>query len=245
MNRECFFEIHKGIPREGPGTSAITRKAYSYLTDLPESPAILDIGCGPGKQTIELARISGGMVTAIDTHQPYLDELSATVARRGVANIGTMNCSMDELPFPKKSFDVIWGEGSIYSVGFRKGLRYLRRFLKPGGWLAVSEIAWLRKDIPKTCRKYWEKAYPEMGSVAEKTAQIEKAGYAFVASFALPPEAWWTDYYTHIEKRIAKLLESPVSDDMKAVIASETEELDIHRKYSGCYSYVFFIMRRV
>lgn len=244
MDIGCFFEIHKGLPREGPGTNAITRKAYSFLGELPESPVILDIGCGPGKQTIELARLSGGMVTAIDLYQPYLDDLSATAARKGVANVETKNCSMDDLPFPKKSFDVIWGEGSIYNMGFRKGIRYLRRFLKPGGWLAVSEITWLRRDIPKRCRKYWKSAYAEIDSAAEKTAQLERAGYAFVAAFALPPEAWWAEYYSHIERRIATLSEGALSDEMKAAIAAEREEMDIHRRYSDYYSYVFYIMRR-
>jgi len=36
----------------------------------------VDIGCGPGMQTLELARISGGRIVAVDNHQPFLDVLS-------------------------------------------------------------------------------------------------------------------------------------------------------------------------
>jgi ubiquinone/menaquinone biosynthesis C-methylase UbiE len=41
-----------------------------------DSPRILDVGCGPGGPTLELARLSHGQVVGLDVHQPYLDELS-------------------------------------------------------------------------------------------------------------------------------------------------------------------------
>ena len=46
-----FFEIHQGLPREGPGDFDSTRRALALLGGLPERPRILDIGCGPGMQT--------------------------------------------------------------------------------------------------------------------------------------------------------------------------------------------------
>ena len=46
-----YFEIHKDLPREGPGDNASTRKALEMMTSLPERPALLDVGCGPGVQT--------------------------------------------------------------------------------------------------------------------------------------------------------------------------------------------------
>jgi hypothetical protein len=48
---EFFFEIHQDNPREGPGNLESTKKAFSMLNNLPESPRILDVGCGPGRQT--------------------------------------------------------------------------------------------------------------------------------------------------------------------------------------------------
>lgn len=68
-----FFEIHQNLPREAPGDNASTRQAFSLLTNVPPQPKILDIGCGPGMQTIELAKLTNGQITAVDTHQPYLD----------------------------------------------------------------------------------------------------------------------------------------------------------------------------
>jgi methylase of polypeptide subunit release factors len=62
------------LPREGPGDDASTECALRLLQHLPPRPRILDIGSGPGAQTLVLARATGGTVTAIDVHQPFLDE---------------------------------------------------------------------------------------------------------------------------------------------------------------------------
>ncbi|TET24313.1 MAG: SAM-dependent methyltransferase, partial [Candidatus Bathyarchaeum sp.] len=48
--------ITHALPRECPGDNESTRKAYLMLEGLPENSRILDIGCGPGMQTIELAK---------------------------------------------------------------------------------------------------------------------------------------------------------------------------------------------
>ena len=77
-----FWEVHSNLPREGPGDNESTKKAYLMLKDLPENPRILDIGCGPGMQTIELAKLSGGQIVAVDNHQPFLEQLKITLKKR-------------------------------------------------------------------------------------------------------------------------------------------------------------------
>ena len=56
---EIFWKILNGLPREGPGDNDSTKKAYRMLGGFPENPRIIDIGCGPGMQTNELAKLSG------------------------------------------------------------------------------------------------------------------------------------------------------------------------------------------
>jgi len=55
---EYFYELFEALPRGGPGDNRSTRRAFNTIPKLPEQPLILDIGCGPGVQTIELAKIS-------------------------------------------------------------------------------------------------------------------------------------------------------------------------------------------
>ena len=55
---KIFWELHSGLPREGPGDNESTRKAYFMLNHLLENPRILDIGYGPSMQTIEITKLS-------------------------------------------------------------------------------------------------------------------------------------------------------------------------------------------
>jgi len=142
MTKEAILQVDKDILREG--LTKYTRKAYRMLPKL-NKPRILDIGCGPGIQTMELARLSQGEIIGVDIHQPSLDRLTRKVEEAGLSDsVKAVNCSMFEMDFPNESFDVIWTEGSIFIIGFERGLKEWQRFLKPKGFLVVHEMAWLR-----------------------------------------------------------------------------------------------------
>lgn len=245
-----FWEIHTGLPREGPGDDESTRKAFRLAGDLPARPRILDIGCGPGAQTIALARISGGTITAIDTHQPFLDELARRAKEGGLADrIAPLNASMFALPFEPESFDLIWSEGAIYFLGFRAGLDQWRQFLTARGYLAVTEPCWLRADIPKEVGEFWA-GYPGMSAIEDNLSVIAASGYEHVGHFLLPEASWWAGYYTPMERRIETLREK-YKDDLAALaeIAESQAEIDMYRAhadhYGSTYGYAFFVMRKL
>ena len=149
MFPEVFYELFLNMPRQGLGSNEYTRRAYDYFSHLAKEPCILDIGCGSGMQTLELARISGGHVTALDNYQPFLDILEKNAKSAGLDKlIKSLNGSMFELPFPKSTFDIIWSEGAIFIIGFKKGLYEWKPFIKPCGYLVVSELTWIRSDQP-------------------------------------------------------------------------------------------------
>jgi SAM-dependent methyltransferase len=240
-----FFELHQDLPREGPGDNASTLKALSCMADLPPRPAILDIGCGPGAQTLELAKHTEGHITAIDTHQPFLDRLSRNAAAGRLSNrITTVNMSMFTLDLPPHSFDAIWSEGAIYIMGFEPGLRACRSLLKPHGYVAVTEISWLRPDPPAEAHAFWAENYSGMGNVRENLDHVRAAGYREVAHFVLPTSSWWDNYYTPQEARIA-MLRKKYRDDAEAILLlDETQrEIDLYRRYSDWYGYVFYVMQ--
>jgi ubiquinone/menaquinone biosynthesis C-methylase UbiE len=168
-----FFESHQDLPRAGPGDNSQTRKALSMLTDLPSRPRILDIGCGPGMQTIELARQTDGTITAIDNHAPFLKVLRQRSMEEGVSErINILQASMFELGFEKGSVDLIWSEGAIYIIGFEKGIQAWRPFLKKGGHIAVTELSWIKENPPAEVKSYWETGYPGMKSLEDNRRRI-------------------------------------------------------------------------
>ncbi|MDQ1145638.1 ubiquinone/menaquinone biosynthesis C-methylase UbiE [Bacillus sp. SORGH_AS 510] len=76
-----FYELHRDIPREGPGNNESTRKAYKIIEKYVSKPFILDIGCGPGMQTMELASLTEGSVLATDVNDGFLERLNEVVKR--------------------------------------------------------------------------------------------------------------------------------------------------------------------
>jgi SAM-dependent methyltransferase len=243
---EVFEALHRGLPQQGPGSDASTFRALSMLPGLPAQPEILDVGCGPGRQTLALLRATGGRVTAVDTHAPFLTELERRARAEGVSErVTTLCCSLDALPLPDAGFDLVWSEGALYSVGFDAALRALRRLLRPGAPLAATELAWLVPDPPREAREFWRDAYPGMRGPDEIRRAIAAAGYAPAGDFALPGSDWWGGYYAELEPRIAALRESCRGDAAaQRALDAAAREIELLRACPGAYGYVFFLMRR-
>ena len=240
-----FFEVHSGLPREGPGDNESTKKAYLTLQDLPENPRILDIGCGPGMQTIALAKLSKGRIDAVDNHQPFLEQLKKKAEEEGVSEkITVVNGDMLALNYEDGSFDLIWSEGAIFVIGFEKGLREWRNLLTNKGYIVVSELSWLKPDPPEDVRNFFMEGYPGIKTINENLETIKKAGYRIIEHFVLPEESWWNNYYTPIEAKIPSM-KLKYKDDKEALdfLAAEELEIDMFRKYSDYYGYVFYVMQ--
>jgi len=246
MREDIFFEIHRDLPREGPGRNKYTRKAFRMLPKM-EKPRILDIGCGPGGPTMELARLSQGKVIGLDIHQPYLDKLQRKIEEAGLSDrVQAVKGSMVEMNFPGESFDILWAEGSIFIIGFERGLKEWRLFLKPKGFLVVHEMTWLKSYPPQEISDYWKKVYPGIKTIPENLELIPGCGYREVGYFPLPEDAWWDEYYHPLERRIQSLRKK-YTDNPKdlAILDNEQLEIDLFRKYSQWYGSVFYVMQRI
>jgi SAM-dependent methyltransferase len=242
---EIFWELHKDLEREGPGNEASTLKALAFAKGLPGRARVLDLGCGPGAQTLTLARAIQGSVIAMDLHEPFLAQLNKRAKEEGLAAyIDARKGDMGSLDFEPASFDLIWSEGAIYNIGFRRGLEEWRRYLKPGGYIAVSELCWLRKDPPEELAAYWAYDYPAMKDLEANLAAIAELGYELEGHFTLPDECWLDEYYGPLGKRIA-MLRALHGHDAEASSQLDLcqKEIDMYERYSAYYGYEFFVMK--
>jgi ubiquinone/menaquinone biosynthesis C-methylase UbiE len=239
-----FFEVHRDLPREGPGDNESTKKAYLMLRNLPEKPRILDIGCGPGMQTVTLAKLSNGEICAVDNHQPFLEQLKKNVEDEGVSEkITAVNGDMTALDYEDGSFDLIWCEGAIFIIGFEKGLHEWKRLLTDKGYLVVSEFCWLKPNPPEKVRKFVE-CYAGAKTINENLETIKNTGYRVISHFVLPTKSWWTHYYTPIEAKLPSMKRKYKNDEEALHILAAAElEIKMFRKYSQYYGYVFYLMQ--
>ena len=176
MSNLNLYRIEKDHIREN--LNKYTRKAFKILPKC-KNPHILDIGCGSGVPTIELAKISNGHVIGIDIDLTSLNLLRRKIKEMGLNNrVSVIEDSILTMNFPEESFDIIWSEGSIFVIGFENSLRKWRRFLKPNGFLVIHDE---NKDKNK------------------KLGLITKYGYTLIAQFEISDNLWWLEYYTPLE----------------------------------------------
>lgn len=233
----ALARLHEGLPRQEPGSDEATARALSRVPARAPA-AVLDIGCGSGRQTAVLRRSLPGMLVAVDVWPAFLAE-----AARAVPGILPVRASMTALPFADASFDLIWSEGAIFILGFAEGLRRWRRLLRPGGALVVSECCWLVDDPPAQARTFWQEAYPGMGTIAANTARAAGEGFEVLDTLVLPREAWWREYYEPLMERMEQLAPLAQNDEaLRGVIAETQREIMVFRHHGSSYGYVFYIM---
>lgn len=242
--------LHKDAERQGPGSDETTRKALSFVPQLPEGATILDLGCGTGASTLILAQETESLnaeIIAVDLLPDFLSVLQKKVdEKKWNHRIRLDNLSMEHLPYPAGSFDLIWAEGSLYHLGFETGLQSLYPLLKPNGCIAVSEISWLTASRPEEIEQYWNAAYPEIETTAQKTARLESNGYSPLATFVLPKQCWTTNYYAPIRSRSPAFLEQYGNDPQaKSLIEEGIHEAEMYDRFGSYYSYVFYVAKKI
>jgi SAM-dependent methyltransferase len=240
-----FFELFSGLPRQGPGDEASTLRALALVPRTSARTRILDVGCGTGLSSRVLARSTPARVVGVDDHPPFVEELNRQAQALGLADrLEARVGDMRRLDFAPGSFDLVWSEGAIYVMGFEAGLRAWRPLLAPGGHVAVTEVCWMRPDPPPECAAFWAEEYPAIRDVASRLATIEGCGYHTVGHFALPPSSWWDDYYRPLEGNLALFRDRHRGEPDASGLADQVQrEIDVWRRYSGYYGYVFFVMR--
>lgn len=245
---QLLLDLHGGNERQGPGGEDQTRRAIALAgLEAADRLQIADIGCGTGASTRVLAAELNAHLTAVDLFPEFLVQVEAVAAREGWRDrLTTLAASMDQLPFEEGQFDLIWSEGAIYNMGFKAGIQAWRRFLKPGGVLAVSELSWFTATRPEPLQAHWDREYPEVGTVSEKLAALEEAGYRPEGYFALSEESWTRNYYGPLEAVFDAFLErNGHSEAARAIIDAEREEIAFYKEYKAYFGYGFYIARKV
>lgn len=243
---QYFYELFRGLPRGGPGDNKSTSKAFGYLKNLPDELIILDIGCGHGMQTLELARISKAKIIAIDIHQPFLDILRKKAIEEGFdKRIITSNQSMLDMNFKNNMFDIIWSEGALYFMGFQNGLKRCNQILKNNGYLVVTEAVLLLPNLPKELKQFWDEGYPDIKNIKSNITLIRNEGFKIISHFTLPKSSWIDSFYSPMEKRIKELEKKYYNNKIALQTFEECKkEINMYTKYSDYYGYEFFIMQK-
>lgn len=218
----------------------------SFIEGLTEKSKIADIGCGTGGQTMTLGQNTQCEIIGIDVWQDFINTFNQNSQNQNLQNrVKGIVGNMENLPFQKEELDLIWSEGSIYNIGFERGLNEWRKFLKMGGYIAITENTWFSEERPDEIQEFWQNAYPEIDTIPNKVAQMQKAGYLPIATYMLP-ETIWTDYYTKQALNIDSFLNKYKGNKaVEEFISSQRYEAELYYKYKAYYGYMFYIGKRI
>jgi len=158
-----------------------SRKAYRLLPRF-EKPRILDIGCGHGQQTMELAYLSESEVLGIDIDKAAISRLRQRIDELCLGDrIKAIHVSLLDNQFDENSFDLLWEEGVFHLLDESESLPECWRLLKPDGYLVMHEtIIWF-------------------DNIREK---LREFSFRLMDQLMLPKHFWWTDYGAPLEERI-------------------------------------------
>ncbi|MFE0644006.1 class I SAM-dependent methyltransferase [Streptomyces sp. NPDC058877] len=131
---------HESVLRSHRWRTASNSAAY-LLPSLRPGMDLLDVGCGPGTITADLAPlVAPGRVTAVDAAAGVLEQARAVATERGVENIEFTVADVHSLDFPDDSFDVVHAHQVLQHVGDPvRALREMRRVCRPGGIVAARD----------------------------------------------------------------------------------------------------------
>ena len=201
-----------------------TRRAFESIP-IPKNPIILDIGCGSGVPTIELATLCDCRIIALDHDRHQLDLIEIKLKEKGLEDkIEILHCSIDKMNFADESFDIIWSEGSIFVVGFERGLYEWRRLLKPNGYMGIHDV---------------------MGNIEEKINYITNSGCKLLDHFVLDRDVWWNEYYSPLQEKIRSMRNMRSGDpDIAAKFEKELREIEMYKKNPEEFESVFFVIKK-
>jgi SAM-dependent methyltransferase len=228
---------HESVLRSHRWRTAENSAAY-LLPYLSSGLTVLDVGCGPGTITADLADlVAPGRVTALEATDTALAIARAEIARRGLTTVDFAVGDVQALDLPDGGFDVVHAHQVLQHLGDPvAALREMRRVAKPGGVVAVRDsdyagFTWF-PELPELDE--WRDLYERVarGNGGEPDAGRRLLSWAHAAGlravtvtsstwcFATPEDrAWWGDMWAE------RILVSDVGRTAVATGAASTADL--------------------
>ncbi|GAB2590788.1 methyltransferase domain-containing protein [Streptomyces capparidis] len=212
MSRKAVYPhgFHASVLRGHSRRTAANSAAY-LLPSLEPGMDLLDVGCGPGTITADLAQlVRPGRVTAVDASAEVLERARRTAAARGVDNVEFVEADVHALGFPDGAFDVVHAHQVLQHLADPvAALREMRRVCRPGGVVAARDadylaMAWFPEPPAMAewlalYRKVARAGGGEPDAGRRLLSWARRAGFADVTAtaatwcFATPEDrAWWS-----------------------------------------------------
>ena len=212
-----YFKIKDSI-REG-----LIKYLSEALSIIPEikNPQILDIGCGTGVPTLELARRYIGTIYAVDINSDSLRFFRQKLHNENLSDrVKLIHNSFFSEDFGCLKFDIILAEGLLNIVGFDKGFSKLIKLAKKKGYIIIHDDSQNR---------------------TKKNKIIKKNSCEVIKSFILSEEVWRNNYYEPLESKINSLEDNK----LLSLFQSDLHEIELFKSNPSQLSSTYYIIRKL
>ncbi len=201
-----------------------SKKAFESIPKI-NKPRILDIGCGTGMLTLELARLSNGEITGIDIDQNALNTFNQKIKQEGLSDrIEIFNRSIYDTKFEDEMFDINWEEGVIHLLDIKRALLECNRVLKLNGFMISGETTkWAQKNLK----------------------HFLKFGFQLVKQIPWEKECWLTDYYFPLERKINLLQKKYDNVGEIEEIKRHLSEIEMVKKNPSEFDCTTYILQKI
>ncbi|MEZ4590995.1 MAG: class I SAM-dependent methyltransferase [Chloroflexota bacterium] len=221
-------EAHRRLPLDHflydpPAFDALSNFCVDFLQAKP-GELVLDMGCGEGKHTIDLARRNLVVISVDLSHTQLLLARQMMAEQLPDAQIFFVQANAEELPFAQNSFRILFGKAIIHHLDEQLAVAEVKRLLKPNGRATFSEplahhpLIWLGRRLTPKLRT--EDEHPL------KIQEMARFGQAFGT-----------------EEVDAFFLLAPLAYVIRALPRGETAFRRIHKFLSGVDQKIFKTFR--
>ena len=188
------------------------------LAELRPGEVVLDLGSGGGIDVLLSARRVGptGKAYGLDMTPEMLEVARENQRKAGVSNVEFLQGTIEAIPLPDASVDVIISNCVINLSGDKdQVLREALRVLKPGGRFAVSDIV-IRRELPEVVRKDMELWTGCIAGALLEPEYVAKLGAAGFADISVEP----TRVYDREDAREMASSSSCCGGDVEAALSA-------------------------
>ena len=246
-----MFEVHQGLPREGPGNLESTARALASA----QRPAGSAGGAG---HRLRPGHADGGSGWAVASGarsrrwmptSPFWKDGARARRKPPAARTGFEFSVGDMHALAVSPASVLISSGA---KGPPTSWAFARRS-KPGGRCSKGGYHRFhrsgladRSDRPRRWFEWWQSGYPAMGGIQACLDKVTNAELRTGRSLRAAGAAWWDDYYKPMEARIAcpQVVELKRTRLASKALEEHQREIDYYRRWSAHYGYLFVVARQ-
>lgn len=207
------------------GLLQYSRRAFETLPEI-DKPEILDLGCGTGVVALEIAKMTNGNITAVDTDIDALEWFESKVRAQNLSDrISIIRGSVFNVKIPLDGFDIIVAEGLLNIIGFETGVKSFSAWLRKEGYFIIHD---------------------ELKRRENKLRIINKHHYKLINSFVLDENVWWKHYCSILEDILnCERAEMKTEEEFQRTYAMELSELELFKRKPAQFRSIYYVLKKI